>query len=482
VVPSSLEDVDAGGTIARRRWRTTYVRRLVASDAGCAVFGATAGYLVRFGPSDGVAPASMWIAITLPAVWLFAMLVARTYEERFLWRGPDEFRRIFFAAAMLLALIGTVSWAAHLEIARGLVVVALPLTTAATLADRELWRSWTRRQHRRGRLLQRTLLVGHRGAVSALQAQMNREPGSGYQLVGCCLPVKDRPSPNTLDGLPVLGDLDDVVHVVRRFEIDTVAVLPSTRLDGARLRQLGWDLESTPAELLVAPAVTEVAGPRVHIQPVCGLPLLHMDRPELRGVRRVAKNLLDRSGAALALLITLPVLLIIALSVKVTSNGPVLFGQERVGKGGRRFRMLKFRTMVPDAEERLADLLSAADGNGVLFKLRNDPRLTPIGRVLRRYSLDELPQLVNVLIGSMSLVGPRPPLPSEVAQYGADMHRRFLVKPGLTGLWQISGRSDLGWEDSVRIDLLYVENWSLGLDLMILWRTLGAVARGEGAY
>jgi exopolysaccharide biosynthesis polyprenyl glycosylphosphotransferase len=207
-----------------------------------------------------------------------------------------------------------------------------------------------------------------------------------------------------------------------------------------------------------------------------------MDRPELRGVRRVAKDLLDRTGAALALLVMLPVLLALALTVKLTSSGPVLFRQERVGKGGRTFRMLKFRTMVPDAEQRLAELPAADTGNGVLFKLRDDPRLTQIGRVLRRYSLDELPQLVNVLTGSMSLVGPRPPLPCEVARYGVDMHRRFLVKPGLTGLWQISGRSNLGWDDSVRVDLLYVENWSLGLDLMILWRTLGAVARGEGAY
>jgi exopolysaccharide biosynthesis polyprenyl glycosylphosphotransferase len=273
-----------------------------------------------------------------------------------------------------------------------------------------------------------------------------------------------------------------VVDVVRRYEVDTVAVLPSPELDGAALRRLGWDLERTRADLLLAPAVTEIAGPRVRIRPVCGLSLRQMERPELRGVRRLAKGAFDRVGAALGILLILPVLVAVAVSVKVTSRGPIFFCQERVGRDGRIFPMVKFRSMEVDAELRLEALAAENEGNGVLFKIRHDPRVTRVGRFLRRYSIDELPQLFNVLRGHMSLVGPRPPLPAEVGHFGADMHRRFVVKPGLTGLWQVSGRSNLSYDESVRIDIHYVEHWSLLLDLMILWRTVGAVLRGDGAY
>jgi exopolysaccharide biosynthesis polyprenyl glycosylphosphotransferase len=295
------------------------------------------------------------------------------------------------------------------------------------------------------------------------------------------------PDPETVaedafHGLPVLGELSDVADVVARYELDTVAVLPCPELDGPVLRRLGWELEKTQTELLLAPAVTEVAGPRIHIRPVCGLPLMHMERPELRGVRRLAKAVTDWVFAAAIVFFTAPVLLGIAVAIKATSSGPVLFSQERVGRGGRTFRMLKFRSMVAGADRMTETLAGENDGNGILFKKREDPRVTAVGRVLRRYSLDELPQLFNVLRGDMSLVGPRPPLPAEVRRYGSDMHRRFLVKPGLTGLWQVSGRSDLSWDESVRMDIRYVENWSFMLDLMILWKTVGAVLRGSGAY
>jgi len=482
--PSLVRDqASEASSAARRQWRGAYVRRVVVSDAACATMAAAAGYLVRFGSGESVAaPSSMWMALTMPVVWVFAMLVARTYEERFLWEGAEEFRRVLFAAALLFATVGPVSWAAKLEVARGLVVLALPLATVATLVQRLAWRQWLHGQRQRGRFQQRTLLVGHRGGVDALRTQLARETRHGYQVIGCCLPQAGNRGEQVFGGLPVLGGLDEVISVVRRYEVDTVAVLPSPELDGPALRALGWELEQTPAELLLAPAVTEIAGPRVQIRPVCGLPLLHMERPELRGVRRLAKALFDRSAAALGLLVLAPVLVGICLLVRVGSRGPALYRQERVGRDGSTFWMLKFRTMVPGADQMIDTLAAHNDGNGVLFKMKNDPRVTRVGAVLRRYSLDELPQLLNVLRGEMSLVGPRPPLPSEVTRYGFDMHRRFLVKPGLTGLWQVSGRSDLSWDDSVRIDIMYVENWSLGFDLMILWKTLGAVLRGPGAY
>jgi exopolysaccharide biosynthesis polyprenyl glycosylphosphotransferase len=323
--------------------------------------------------------------------------------------------------------------------------------------------------------------VGHRSGVAALHKQVSRAGYQGLDVIGCCLPATSLRA--GVDAtVPVLGSLDDVVEVVRRYDVDVVAVLSGAELEGPRLRRLGWDLEKTTADLLLAPAITEIAGPRVAIRPVAGLPLLHVERPELTGGRRMAKAAFDVVVAACALVVFSPLLLVIAIVVKATSPGPVLYRQRRVGRESQPFLMLKFRSMVADADTRLADLTAHSDGNAVLFKMRQDPRVTRVGRVLRRFSLDELPQLVNVLCGHMSLVGPRPPLPSETDRYGFDMQRRFLVKPGMTGLWQISGRSNLSWDDSVRIDIRYVENWSFGLDLFILWKTASAVRRGAGAY
>jgi exopolysaccharide biosynthesis polyprenyl glycosylphosphotransferase len=411
------------------------------------------------------------------------MLVARSYEQRFLWVGAEEFRRVFFAGMLMLAAIGTVSWALKLDLARGFVIVAVPLATILTLIARYMMRSFVHRARGRGRFTQTAVLVGHRSGVAALKTQIERERYHGYEVIGCLLPGGQMlPEQSLFEGVPVLGGLDDVTTVVNRFEVDTVAVLPCPELDGPRLRRMGWQLEKTRAELLLAPAVTEIVGPRVRIRPVCGLPLLHMEKPELRGVRRLTKETVDRAASLLVLLLVLPLLLGVAVAVGLTSRGGVFFRQERVGRDGQVFSMLKFRSMVAGADRMVAELEGSSDGNGVLFKQRADARVTRVGRALRRYSLDELPQLLNVLRGDMSLVGPRPPLTTEVEQYGFDMHRRFLVKPGITGLWQISGRSDLSWDDSVRIDVRYVENWSLTFDFMILWKTVGAVVRGSGAY
>jgi exopolysaccharide biosynthesis polyprenyl glycosylphosphotransferase len=469
--------------VGRPGWRTSYVRRLVASDVVCAAVAAVVGHASPFGVASAAATsAATVIALLLPAVWVFAMSAARTYEHRFLWEGSDEFRRVLLSAAVLLAIVGTLSWGVDLQAARGLVVVALPLATVGTLLERQAWRGWLRRQRRGGGFLQRTLLVGNRSGVDALRAQIARQTSPGHEVIGCCLPQPGWSAAQGVDDLRVLGNFDDVVGIVRRHDVETVAIVPSPEWDAAALQRLSWALEKTSAELLLAPTMTEVVGARVQVRPYWGLPLLHVAPAELSGGRRITKAVFDRGGAALGLVLLAPVLLGIAVFVKATSPGPVLYRQERVGRGGRPFSMLKFRTMVPGADHMVATLAGGNDGNGVLFKLRLDPRVTKVGRVLRRYSLDELPQLVNVVRGEMSLVGPRPPLPREADRYGFVMRRRFLVKPGLTGLWQISGRSDLSWDESVRLDVLYVENWSLGLDVRILWRTLGAVLRGSGAY
>jgi exopolysaccharide biosynthesis polyprenyl glycosylphosphotransferase len=270
-----------------------------------------------------------------------------------------------------------------------------------------------------------------------------------------------------------------VERSVLRTRATEIAV--TSHLSGTELRPIAWSLEGSPVNLLVAPAVTDVAGPRMTIRPVAGLPLLYVDEPQLRGPQMLAKSVIDRVTALIILIIFLPVLVAIAVLVKLSSPGPVLFRQTRVGKESAPFTLLKFRTMYQDAD-RDPEIIALNEADGPLFKIQKDPRVTPIGRLLRRFSLDELPQLWHVLRGDMSLVGPRPPLPNEVEEYDDHVHRRFKVKPGMTGLWQVSGRADLPWEEAVRLDLHYVDHWSITMDFIILAKTLTAVIRGRGAY
>jgi exopolysaccharide biosynthesis polyprenyl glycosylphosphotransferase len=248
------------------------------------------------------------------------------------------------------------------------------------------------------------------------------------------------------------------------------------------VRNISWSLEASGIDVAVAPALTAIAGPRIHTRPVAGLPVLHVEVPRYEGWKRVLKAVFDWSAAAIAVTLLSPVLLVLALLVAADSRGPIFFHQERVGLNGRVFRMHKFRSMGVDAEERRKELEDSNEAAGPLFKMKDDPRVTRVGRWMRRYSMDELPQLFNVLAGEMSMVGPRPPLVEEAAKYEPTVRRRLLVKPGITGPWQISGRSDLSWDEGVRLDLYYVENWSLANDLILLVRTVGAVVLNRGAY
>ena len=466
------------------RWHDRYGLYLVALDATVAIGAAGLAGLFRWSSVDveHEAAATVSLVVVLPLLWVSAMLLCRAYEDRFLGVGSEEFRRVVIAAVGVVALVGTASWAFRLDIARGYVVLALPTATVGTLVARYLLRKELHRRRIRGECRSRVVVAGHTASVGAMVTTMRRASYHGMEVVAACTPAGRGSNGLAHLEVPVEGSLDEIADVVARLDADIVTVLGCPELDGAALRRLGWQLESTRAELLVAPGVTEVVGPRVAIRPVCGLPLLHVERPELSGVRRVGKAVFDRSVAALALLLLSPLLVAIAVTVASDSRGSVIFRQRRVGVGGREFTMLKFRTMHPGAHAQVGELKVINEGNHILFKLKNDPRITRVGRSLRKYSMDELPQLFNVLRGDMSLVGPRPPLPAEVAQYGEHVWRRLLVKPGLTGLWQISGRSDLDWDESLRLDLRYVENWSFAFDLMILWKTVAAVVHGRGAY
>jgi exopolysaccharide biosynthesis polyprenyl glycosylphosphotransferase len=358
-----------------------------------------------------------------------------------------------------------------------------------SVAGRSAGRGLLHRMRRSGRCLHRVLVVGAGESAAMLVRMAQRDPTAGWSVVGVCLDrapgrhSRDRPERSGFDllGVPIVGTSDNLHTAVKATRATTVAICP--QMDTETLRRLLWALEGSDVDVLISSALTDVTGPRISIRPVAGLPLLHIEEPELTGARRVLKMVVDLSVAAVAVAMLMPVFLAIGLAIRLTSPGPALFTQTRVGRDGQPFKIYKFRSMYTDAEARLAELEKHNErAEGLLFKMREDPRITRVGTFLRKWSLDELPQLFNVLNGSMSLVGPRPPLPSEVARYSGDVHRRLMVKPGLTGLWQISGRSDLEWDESVRLDLRYVENWSLAMDFVILWRTAFAVLRREGAY
>jgi exopolysaccharide biosynthesis polyprenyl glycosylphosphotransferase len=470
---------------SQRSWERHYVRAVVGADIVAALLGGVAAYLGRFGDELASKHHAEYLLLSgaLPVLWLIGMAAWRAYEMRFLSIGAEEFRRVFLASTAVIAVVGAFSWATKAEIARGYMIIALPLATLLTLLGRYVVRKRVNRMRSQGRCMSNVLVVGHAKACKELVREIRREIDHGMRVVGACVPGQLQSNDLVDLGAPVVGGFEGIEAAVRTTSADTVAVLACPEMDGPALRQLSWSLARTGTDLLVAPALLDVTGPRVAIRVVSNLPLLHVNEPELSGGRRLAKALIDRVIAATALIMLLPVFCAIALAVRLTSPGGAFFRQKRVGWHGDEFTMLKFRTMGVDADARRAGLEHLnSHGSGPLFKIPNDPRVTSVGRWLRRLSLDELPQLVNVVRGDMSLVGPRPPLPEEVAQYEGDVRRRLFVKPGLTGLWQISGRANLEWEDAVRLDLRYVENWSLALDALIIWKTFFALVKRDGAY
>ena len=448
-------------------------------DLGLATLAGVIALLSRFG--EDATTTYHVLTVLFPVGFVASVALARGYEHRFLGTGSEEYRRVADAGVRYLALAAVAAYGLRYELARGYVLLAFPCAIAFVLAGRCGARQWLHRVRRQGRMSHKVLVLGRERSAAELIRQLRLEPHAGFEVVGACI---DGSAADVVEGVPVLGSaVDDVLTTLDRCGADTVAVSAWSPLTQEQLRRLSWELEGTGIALVVAPSLTDVAGPRIHIRPVSGLPLLHVEQPELTGARRLVKRLFDTVAAIAGLLLLAPALLAVAIAVKATSAGPVLFKQERVGRDGSTFQMWKFRSMRDSAEEELAALLGENDAaDGLLFKMRKDPRVTPLGERLRRYSIDEVPQLVHLLRGQMSLVGPRPPLPSEVARYAPDVHRRLLVKPGITGLWQVSGRSDLAWEEAVRLDLHYVENWSLTLDLMIIWKTIFAVLKRKGAY
>ncbi|MFC7481319.1 sugar transferase [Luedemannella flava] len=474
--------VAGAGPGRAKRWETRYARRLLVADTVVGLGAGVIAFHARFGAEvTEYNRVYLMLSAVLPLAFIAAMAANRAYERRFLFVGTEEYQRVLRAGLALTATVALTSYAFDVRLSRGYLVVALPLATVASIAVRFVQRRMLHHARLSGEYLRRVVAVGHPRAVADLTRQLRRERYHGLDVVGGCLPPGVPGGLEEVD-LPLVGTFDAIHEGVAATGADTVIVLSCPELDGRALRRLAWQLEHDDVDLILASALIDVAGERTTIRPVDGLPLLHVDHPRLAGAGRVVKAIFDRVGAALLICSFAPLLALVAVAVKLGSPGPVIFRQVRVGKEGREFAMFKFRSMLHGADARLAELRPRNDSDGVLFKMRDDPRVTRVGRWLRRYSVDELPQLFNVLCGQMSLVGPRPPLPSEVAAYPDDLRRRLAVKPGMTGLWQVSGRSDLPWEEAVRLDLRYVENWTLTMDLAILLRTVSAVLRSSGAY
>lgn len=422
--------------------------------------------------------------IGLPMLWVALLTVVRAYEPRFLFSGSTEVHRVFAAAAALALAVSLSGW---LLLPPDRALPVLGAATAAvllTVTGRWAARLSSQTKNRNGRVRSRVLVVGSLAEVRQVTARLRSNTYHGWKVVASCTPEIDLVGDRSHD--PVrLGDCrgpDTVAEAARRIDADVVLLCPSGAADVASVTSLQRLVELEGRDVALAPPLMEAIGPRVSVESLCGLPIVRVQPPELSGPRRWAKSVTDRTVAGLALAVLSPAFLLVALLIRLDSRGSAFFRQERVGKDGEPFTMWKFRTMLADAEQVKAALEAQDEGAGPLFKLRRDPRVTRLGRLLRRSSLDELPQLINIVRGDMSLVGPRPALPAEVAEYDDVTRRRLMVRPGLTGLWQVHGRSDLSWEESKRLDVRYVENWSLGFDLSIVMRTIAVVLAGRGAY
>ncbi|MFI6262302.1 sugar transferase [Micromonospora sp. NPDC051006] len=473
----------------RAVWRRRYVAWLVLLDA-LAALAASRTVVVALDEADagfwdqqvlgGISSFSLVANVGVPLGWLVMLAALGAYDRQALGRGTEELKRVVRANVAMAAAVSFLALGFKKDLSRATVAAIILCLLLYALVARFAARVVLRRIRRSGRASQKVLLVGRLSDALALHEVVTRNPGAGFRPIGIHLPNHPRPGERVTAPVPVYVGWD-LVPLVQQLGADTIAVCGPASLESYELRKLAWQMEGTGLNLVVVPQVTDVTGPRIHVRPIEGLPLLNVEEPTISGLSLLTKSVLDRAAALLGMVLLSPVLLAIAIAIKVSDPGPVMFRQTRIGYQGRAFKVWKFRTMYTDAEQRLEALREQNESDGLLFKIKDDPRVTPIGRHLRALSLDELPQLINVVFGQMSLVGPRP-LPTEDDDYRGDVRRRLLVRPGITGLWQISGRSDLTWDDAVRLDLHYVDNWSLVYDLGILWRTASVVLARRGAY
>lgn len=488
-------------TAAGRRDRRSAVIQdgaIMFADFSAALLAAVAAALLRFGNLGGVDSNGLGILAgsglaLLGLGWVVAIAAVGGYQRKLFGSGTEEYRRLVRAALYFGGAMCIVLYASNSSMSRMFVFTATILALVFNFIIRTQTRRLVLGAWKAGRGTSGVVLLGSGESVPDLAERLQSAADSGYRVVGACIPAAQRVDPElrhrlTALNVPVLGTPDDIVSVVRSVNAHAVIVTTPAELGSRNLRRIAWELEKTEAELMVSTGLEQVAGHRVRVRQAGRAGLLQIDQPMYSGTKRVLKSISDRIVAVFALIGLAPVFLALAIAVRLDSKGPALFVQTRIGRDKKPFKMVKFRSMYADAEESRAAVMAAeaategAPDRGPMAKSKEDPRITKVGRFIRRTSLDELPQLINVITGTMSLVGPRPALPHEVDAYEVDATRRLLVRPGMTGLWQVSGRSDLDWIETVRLDLHYVENWSSTMDLSIMARTIKAVTRSTGAY
>ncbi|WP_167132200.1 sugar transferase [Paramicrobacterium chengjingii] len=488
---SDARSVREDTTRSAIHWTERYARRIRFTDIVVVVIVVFATQLLWLGTTTQLAGVGVeyWgVSIALAALWLIVLEMYGSRSSRVIGAGSDEYRVIFDASLRLFGITAIVSLLFQIDFSRGYLLIAFPVGTVLLLVTRWLWRQWLRRQRRNELFVSRAILIGSQRASNSVVEDLNRLSGTDLMLVGICITGDDDEVSEYNDvehggALPVMRTARDYVELMEQVNADTLVIASNEHLSPADINDISWQLTPGRHHLIMAPSLTNIAGPRLSVRPVAGLPLIHVETPKMEVRETILKRLFDVCGSLLILLILSPLFLLLSILVKLSSPGPVFYTQERIGRLGAPFQIRKFRTMRQDSDGMLAELLKAqGTDQSPLFKIRSDPRVTRVGAFLRKYSLDELPQLVNVLFGEMSLVGPRPQREGEVALYDEAAKRRLVVKPGMSGLWQVSGRSNLEWEDAIRLDLYYVENWSLTSDLAILFKTFREVISPTGAY
>jgi exopolysaccharide biosynthesis polyprenyl glycosylphosphotransferase len=420
------------------------------------------------------------VAILSLPLWCLALLRFGLYRTYVIASRIEEFNAVVRAVAATAATMAIVAFAFRLDISRSWLLMTVVVAVVLLTLERKLARELLLGQRRRGRFLHRAIIVGDNLEALGLCEVLSSDPYLAYEVAGFLTNNVERGTRLWSDR-PVLGRTEQALEVVARYGLSN-AVIATTSVDQATTNRLVRDFTAAGLHVDLSSALSDIAAGRLRIRPFVRYPVLHVDAVGRHGWRLWAKRTLDVVGSVVLLVVTAPLVAISAVAIKLDSSGPCLFRQERLGQDGRRFMVFKLRTMEVEAEANLESLRHRNESSGPLFKIRDDPRVTPIGRVLRRYSIDELPQLWNVLRGEMSLVGPRPALPSEAEHWSPEVYARIKVKPGITGMWQVRGRSSASFEEYLRLDMYYVDNWSLWSDLAILLKTVPAVVLKRGAY